>query len=330
MRLLFVGIGVPLSRHHIGALPGRLYKPAWVASLPVTPPPADIHVDLALAKRLLASQHPDLVAQDVRIAAEGWDNVIFRVGEELALRIPRREMAAKLIEHEQQWLPELAAELPIPIPAAVRIGRPTEYFPYAWSVVPWVGGTMALHDALHSSQAARLGSFLKVLHQLVPPPDPPVNPYRGGSLGERRELYARRVEAAAETLGEEHTSATWRFLDDAFRIAIPDAPSWIHGDLHSKNVIARDGRIASVIDWGDICTGDRATDLASLWIMFEPRAHDIFWSSYGDVEDDLMARARAWAVAFGLMLYDSHHESDPTFARAGITTIQRAVPLPSN
>ena len=321
-------IEYPQSRHNIGARPRRLYK--TVGSLaPMTPPPADIAVDLALAERLVADQFPDLSTLPLRVATEGWDNVIFRLGDGMALRIPRREMAASLIDHEQRWLPFLAPLLPIEIPAPLRSGAPTPYFPYPWSVVAWVPGQMALHDPLRLPEAATLGAFLKTLHNIALPDDPPANPYRGGSLAERRQLYRQRLATARPELGERHADSTRSLLLEVFEMAAPRSSTWLHGDLHSKNVISRDGSIAAIIDWGDICTGDPATDLASLWILFEPEAHHAFWSSYGEIEEDLLTRARAWAVAFGLMLHDSHHEADPKFAAAGLTTIRRALQVPN-
>ncbi len=251
--------------------------------------------------------------------------MILRLGDDLGLRIPRRLSAAELIDHEQRWLPELAPLLPIPIPAPVRIGKPTVYFPYSWSVVPWVEGTVALYSETDPVEAGRLGEFLAALHHIRLPENPPTNPYRGRPLVERGELSLLRLEGAATELGPAQAAATRQLLERAFDLPVLGPSSWIHGDLHSKNVIVTEGRIASIIDWGDVCAGDRATDLAGLWILFPTAAHDSFWSSYGEVDDAVFTRARAWAVAFGLMLYESHHEVDPAFSRAGLATIRRAV-----
>jgi aminoglycoside phosphotransferase (APT) family kinase protein len=101
-------------------------------------------------------------------------------------------------------------------------------------------------------------------------------------------------------------------------------PAWLHGDLHPKNVISDDGRMAAVVDWGDICTGDIATDLASAWMFFGHDHHTDFWSAYGEVSEGTMKRARAWAVTFGLMIWANHHTVDPDFATCGLETIRRA------
>ncbi|NND02870.1 MAG: aminoglycoside phosphotransferase family protein [Acidimicrobiia bacterium] len=290
----------------------------------MTPPPADIDVDLELARRLLTGQHPELDGA-LQLETTGWDNVIFRLGHDLALRIPRRKIAARLIDHEQRWLPKIAPHLPISIPAPVRNGLPANEFPYPWSVVPWVAGEIALHTPLVSTEGARLGSFLRALHDIPIAPDPPTNPYRGVPLVDRRATFDQRLAAARRSLGDELADSARRLLRSAMSIQVTDGPSWIHGDLHSKNVITKNGRIVSVIDWGDICTGDPATDLASLWILFDPADHHHFWDTYGVIDEDLYTRSLGWAVAFGLMLHDSHHQADPAFAAAGVETIRRAV-----
>src|SRR4051794_7564958 len=106
-------------------------------------PPAEHEVDEDLARALLAAQHPDLADPPIRPGAQGWDNVMFRLGEDLALRLPRRAVAAGLIATEQRWLPRLAPSLPVAIPAPVRIGATGCGYPWPWSVTPWIAGRPA-------------------------------------------------------------------------------------------------------------------------------------------------------------------------------------------
>src|SRR3984893_17711999 len=111
-------------------------------------PPADFAVNTALVRALLHEQHQDLAGLALSEAAAGWDNHLFRLGDALAVRLPRREVAASLIVHEQRWLPLLSARLPLPIPVPVRTGHPGCSFPWSWSVVPWLDGTSAGAAAL--------------------------------------------------------------------------------------------------------------------------------------------------------------------------------------
>ena len=86
-------------------------------------PPAEIDIDAALIEKLLHDQFP-AIAGKVRIVASGWDNVIARVGDDLCVRMPRRALSAALVQHEADWLPQLASTLPVAVPVPVEVGQP--------------------------------------------------------------------------------------------------------------------------------------------------------------------------------------------------------------
>jgi aminoglycoside phosphotransferase (APT) family kinase protein len=116
-------------------------RAGWIPTLPgVRWPAAEIEVDESLVRALLAEQHPDLAGLSLEETGAGWDNVLWRLGGSLVVRLPRAASAAALTKHEQRWLPEPAPRLPLPIPAPVRVGEPTDRFPWSWSVVPWLVG----------------------------------------------------------------------------------------------------------------------------------------------------------------------------------------------
>jgi len=289
-----------------------------------TPPPAEIAVEVALVRRLLEEQHPNLKSLPLSRAAEGWDNVTFRLGNELAVRVPRRSGAARLVVNEQRWLPRIAGALSLPIPTPTHVGVPSPLFPWHWSVLPWIAGTSGLDTPLEAGEAPRLGRFLRELHAIDPMNGAPQNPHRGVPLGSRQAVTGARLERLLETVG--HGSdldglAELLAVGSAIPIDVPRV--WLHGDLHAKNVVSADGRLTGVIDWGDICTGDPATDLASVWNLFEPPAHARFWEAYGEVSEATRKRAAVWAATFGLMLWDSHHRADPAFAELGVRSLER-------
>ncbi len=290
------------------------------------PPPAELPGDTELVRRLLEQQHPELASLPVVLATEGWDNVTFRLGNELAVRLPRRAVAASLVVNEQRWLPVLAPKLSLRVPTPTHIGVPSDGFPWHWSVVPWIPGTSALDTPLLGGEAARLGRFLDELHSIEVPADAPGNPYRGGSLEPRYAGTIERLERLRPTLSEAwDVDQLAACLTSAKHIPIDSQGVWLHGDLHAKNTVSARGRIAAIIDWGDICAGDRATDLAAVWNLFEPAVHAPFWEAYGEVSQPTRQRAAAWAVTFGLMLWDSHHAADPAFAQLGLTTLRRVI-----
>src|ERR1700732_4762272 len=103
-------------------------------------PAAEVVVDCETVRFLLKAQHPDLAELPIQEVATGWDNFIFRLGAEMAVRLPRRLATATLLENEQRWLSTIAHLLPLPVPAPLRLGKPSEKFLFPWSIVPWITG----------------------------------------------------------------------------------------------------------------------------------------------------------------------------------------------
>jgi aminoglycoside phosphotransferase (APT) family kinase protein len=267
-------------------------------------PPAEVEISSSLVATLLSEQHPDLAHLPMRMVGEGWDNAMFRLDDHLAVRLPRRAAAANLILHEQTWLPRLARGLSLPVPSPYRVGIPNGTYPWQWSVVPWLAGDPADQHELTSSQAKVLGGFLRSLH--VPAPsDAPVNPFRGVPLQQRALTMKERItRLAAKT--DLITPAINRIWEAGVTTTIDVPSTWLHGDLHPRNVLVNDRFISGIIDWGDITCGDPATDLASIWMLFaEAPAHDIALKAYGEVSEASIRRAKAWSLFFAVMLLDT-------------------------
>nr|WP_249776828.1 aminoglycoside phosphotransferase family protein [Leifsonia sp. C5G2] len=250
---------------------------------------------------MLAEQHPDL-AGPLRLVSDGWDNRLFRLGDALAVRIPRREVAAHLIEHEQWMLPAIAARVSVPVPAPVRVGVPSKTFPWPWSVVEWVDGVDGASVAAvrRAGLAEPLALFLGEL--AVPAPDAPRNPVRGVPLADRNETVGLRLRSLS---GRMEVAA----LEQAWREAL-DAPVWdgppllLHGDLHPGNLLLdADGGLRAVLDFGDVTSGDPATDLATAWLTFDGDARERFRLALPTPPDTATwRRARGWAVAMASAL----------------------------
>jgi aminoglycoside phosphotransferase (APT) family kinase protein len=290
-------------------------------------PPAEVEIDVELVRTLLAAQHLDLANLPLRLVEAGWDNVMLRLGDELAVRMPRRALAATLIENEQRWLSRLAPRLPIPIPVPLRIGLPGAGYPWHWSVLPWLKGTAADISLPHADQGPKLATFLRALH--IPAPfDAPCNPVRGVQLQARKAAVEERLERVAR-LTDCITPAVRFVWEQALQAPLDVAPTWIHGDLHSRNVLIDDGALCAVIDWGDMAQGDRATDLAAIWnLLPDITSRAAAMQTYGPTSTATWQRARGWAVAFGVMLLDSGLVNDPRLAAAGKATLLRLVEGP--
>lgn len=265
-------------------------------------PPAEIDIDAALVRALLAEQHPDLAQWELNHVDSGWDNEMFRLGSDLAVRLPRRETAASLVVNEQRWLPGLAPRLPLAVPEPVRSGRPGSGYPWPWSVTRWVPGEVAgsAEPADPVAAAVALGGFLSALH--VPAPaGAPVNPHRGVPLQQRDALVREHLEALDLAVDLEAILACWSRL--AATPPWTGPPLWLHGDLHPLNILTSAGRLTGVIDWGDITAGDPASDLAVAWMLLPSEARPVLRASAGEVDDDTWDRARGWALALALAMY---------------------------
>jgi aminoglycoside phosphotransferase (APT) family kinase protein len=272
-------------------------------------PAAEVDIDVGLVRRLLEEQAPDVADLPLSLATNGWDNVIYRLGDDLAVRLPRRELAVPLVEHEQRWLPELAPRLPLPIPAPVHTGKAALGYPWPWSVVPWFDGVAALqHPPADLNAAAQtLGEFVRALHSSPVPDDPPVNPWRGVPL-------AARDKVTRESIDRIDVLKQWEQA-----LSLPEwsgPPVWLHGDLHPGNVIVGDGAISAVVDFGDLTAGDPATDLFVAWAMFPPDVRKVFRAAAGDIDDDTWARGRAWALAWGSVVI-ANSADNPAYSRLG-------------
>jgi aminoglycoside phosphotransferase (APT) family kinase protein len=287
-------------------------------------PAAEVDVTADLVRRMLRAQHPDLADLPVQRVANGWDNVVFRLGGELAVRMPRREVAAGILLNEQRWLPLLAPRLPLPVPAAVRIGRPGPGYPWPWSIVPFLPGRPASDTPPSDLRAAAvvIGGFLGALHQGAPP-DAPANPVRGVPLARRAAAFEQNLGSVAAEVDQAAVTRTW----EAALAAPPwDAPGiWLHGDPHPGNILVRDGRVSAVIDFGDITAGDPATDLALAWMMLPAGCHEAFREAYHRsasvrAGEPLWLRARGWALNFALAFL-ANSADDPRLRAVGRHTL---------
>lgn len=279
-------------------------------------------IDEPLVRRLLVDQQPDLAHLPLRLFDAGWDNVIWRLGDDLAVRVPRRQMAAPLIRHEQRWLPELAARLPLAVPVPVRMGEPTGYYPWHWSVVVWIDGEPADRTPIADpgDGAEQLGWFLRAMHQPAPS-DAPANPYRGVPLADRAEMFEARLVKLRDHVDERRLVSVWGQALDAVPYRGP--PLWLHGDMHPANILVRHGRIVAIIDFGDLCSGDPASDIGAAWMSIPDESMDRFWEAYGRPGPDLIRRAAGWAVLFSLMLYDIGLDGRTSYAVVGRSTLER-------
>jgi len=290
-------------------------------------PAAEIDITEELVRGLLVEQHPDLADRAMTLVANGWDNTIFRLGDDLLARIPRRQAGADLVEHEQRWLPGLVDRLPLPIPAPVRLGRPSSTCPWAWSVCPWFEGEVAADVSLADPgrEARRLGGFIADLHA-IEPHGAPVNPFRGQPVADLRPRVESNLDRLGDVVDGPLVMAGFDRLASVSEWTVD--PVLLHGDLHTANLLVAGGAIGAVLDFGDITSGDPAVDLAIGWMMFEGADRVTFRHAAGGaapIDDATWRRGQAWAVHFAVM-YLLHSADSERFARMGAALLTSALP----
>lgn len=278
-------------------------------------------IDEELLRSLLKDQHPDLAELPLVKVPGGWDNQLWRLGDEFAVRVPRTPRADDLLRKEWQWLPRVARGLSLPVPVPLRAGEPSERFPRPWTVVRWVAGEPADRAPIRDSgrSAELLADFLRALHQAAPDDAP-----RSTALSELTETFDERLDAV-----EVDAPAVRAIWEDAVAAPQWDGPAvWVHADLHPANVVTIDGGLAGVIDFGELCAGDPAIDLAAAWMLLPPAAVPRFFESYADADAAMVRRSRGWAALIALMLVAVGMAGDrglrggqPTWGPAGRKTL---------
>ncbi len=282
-----------------------------------------IEVDETLVRALIREQYSRLADAAIRFAGAGWDNSLFRVGDDFVTRLPRHAAAAELIANEQRWLPALAARLPLRVPVPLFCGRPGCGFPWVWTLASWLPGESAARASAFDPGvvATDLAAFIMALHQPAPP-DAPRNPYRGIPLSGRTDLVRSSVHGLPDPALKSRVGAEWDRILQVPPWAGP--PLWIHGDLHPHNLLVQAGRLSAVVDFGDLTAGDPATDLAVAWMLLPPAARSTLraaLSGSAQSEEATWRRARGWALALGLA-FQTNTRGDETIAGIGRATLR--------
>lgn len=261
-----------------------------------------ITADLVVA--MLRDQHSDLASLPVTFGASGWDNQLWRLGKDLAVRLPWATADAdELLLREYSLVSTVASELPLPTPMPQRLGVPSDIFPRPWIVTTWVQGEPAdLAPATRGDDAAdALASFLTALHRPAPADAPAGRHGRGGPLADiiagfdyaLKQAHDRGLVPLPDAVRE-----TW---EDALAAPRWTGPAlWLHGDLHPANLLTADGTLCGVVDFGDMCAGDPACDLAGGWLVLPDGVIDRFHRSYRSADPATVRRARGWAVVKAL------------------------------
>lgn len=291
--------------------------------------PDELETDASLVGRLVAAQAPQWAELPVTpFLAAGTVYALYRLGDEMLVRVPLRARYIAEVEKEHWWLPRLAPLLPLAILLPLVKGRPGEGHPLPWSIYRWLEGEYATLERLSGvGQAARdLAGFIAALERIDPTDGQAPgegNYFRGASLSVRDEATRGAIETLYDMLGGglEHdlgagldlraATAAWDAALEAPEWDRP--PVWIHDDLVPLSILAHEGWINAVIDWGGLRAGDPACDMMVAWRPLSAQARGIFREVLA-VDDATWARGRGWALSTGLVALPYYHHPNPIMA----------------
>ena len=285
----------------------------------------EIAIDDETVRRLVAVQLPDWAGLPVRrLPPIGTDNQLFRLGDDLLVRMPRIHWAAESALQEHTWLPRLAPHLPLPIPAPVALGEPGEGYPFSWTVVPWIEGENPTEATFDPEEwAVSLASFVRTCRS-VPGMDGPVKTEGRGAPLQALDGWVREWTAKADE-SEVSRDAVLAVWEDALAApAYDDEPCWFHGDLHEGNLLVRDGRLAAVIDWGAAGRGDPAIELNAMWGYLPESAAELYRAEVG-LDEAAYRRARGFALAPAISGWTYYRDTAPEISRGALGTVRRLI-----
>lgn len=271
----------------------------------------ELDTDVSLVRRLLAAQFPrwaDLPIEPVDSA--GTVNAIYRLGDEMAVRLPRVERWSEDLEREYAWLPKLAPHLPLAVPEPLALGLPVTDYRSHWAIYRWLDGesvtTRPIAD-LHGA-ASDLARFITALQRVDPAGGPPG---RRGVTAERDTDTRRAIASLAGVIDTDAATAAWEASLRARRWQ--GDPLWTHGDLLPTNLLVTGGRLSAVLDFGTAGIGDPAIDLLGAWSVLSAESRATFRSAL-TVDDATWLRGRGFALSVALLQLPYYRDSNPVLA----------------
>lgn len=257
-------------------------------------------ITVALVQQMIREQFPEFSALTIKpVKVQGHDNRSFRLGDDMLIRIPTESTYALTVAKEQSILPEIAPFLTVNIPRPLKLGMPSDIFPFSFSIYQWINGESANHvqlDRINKEQLAlALANFLKEL-QGIETKDGPApgahNWWRGDHVSVYDQQARSQIAELKAIIDNDKALTLW---DNALRSRWHKQPVWIHGDLATGNILTNNGSLSGIIDFGCVGVGDPACDLVIAWTYLEGKARDIFINEM-NLDEDTWLRARAWAL----------------------------------
>ncbi|MCX4821246.1 aminoglycoside phosphotransferase family protein [Streptomyces sp. NBC_01142] len=272
----------------------------------------EVDIDVSLVRRLLGAQFPQWADLPVeKVDSAGTSNAMYRLGEDMVVRLPRIAGAANDVEKEHQWLPRLAPPLPVAVPVPLGRGMPAEGYPWHWSVYRWLEGENPTIGRLAEPGllAKDLAEFVAALQRIDPAGGPPS--YRSEPLATRDAATRAAMETLRGIIDADAATVAW---ETALHAPVWSGPAvWVHADLQPGNLLTARGQLSAVIDFGCLGLGDPAVDLIAAWYLLPADARSVFRTALG-ADDASWARGRGWALSIALMELRYYRDTNPVMA----------------
>ena len=288
----------------------------------------EVDTNVSLVRQLLNTQFPHWANLPVEPAhSAGTGNALYRLGDDIVVRLPRIPSAVGQVNKEQKWLPILAPRLPLNIPIPLAKGKPSGGYPWHWSVYRWLEGKDATAAPIADPHqaATSLAQFIIALQGIEATGGPPPgghNFYRGVPLAMRDHETREAIAALHDVIDTGKVTAAW---DAAIQTpAWNGVPVWIHGDLHAGNLLVHQGRLSAVIDFGGLGVGDPACDVMAAWVFLSAENRPLFREVL-QVDDETWDRGRGWALSFGLIALPYYQITNPGLAAIARRAINEAL-----
>jgi aminoglycoside phosphotransferase (APT) family kinase protein len=275
-------------------------------------------IDEDLVRALVDEQFPRWADLPLKyVDSHGTQNVLYRLGEEWVVRLPRQDGVVPELAGARQWMPYLAARLPVPVPEQVAEGEPGHGFPWPWAVHRWLPGENPVVGRLDRPEelAEDLAGFVTAMRAIDTAGAP--ESYRGRPLAERADGTREVIRRLDGTIDSAAALAVW---DEAVRTPGAGRDVWLHGDLQPGNLLVSGGRLGAVIDFGCMGTGDPAVDLITAWYVLGAPERRIFREAAA-VDDDAWVRGCGWALTIAVHELAYYRDLNPFMVRTAARVV---------
>lgn len=282
----------------------------------------EIAIDVSLVDELVRTQFPHWRGLPLReVKHGGTSHSLFRLGDELAVRLPRREWAWNEAAKEAAIVPHVAPHIPVAVPEPVALGQPSDRYPYQWSVVRWIEGSLAPIEEVSEDTPFALAAVIRALHG-IDATDRTWIPNRGRPVAPDDDELVRLNIAALG--GNPKLTAIWEDALSAPAWAEPGR--WVHADLHVGNLLFREGKLTGVIDWGSAGVGDPAANLMTAWLYLDERGRARLRRELSEFDDATWARASGWALHLAVIALPYYRDTNRFLAGIATRTLDQLCP----